>query len=518
MSNSILKNFNLEKKLCHVGDNLEFFNQVSLRHLGDVSADLKQLKLLKSDLGEWLSESQNHRLDLAVEKLERSIDNIKTTNLYFAVTDILNFAETVSHAYEQKVEIEVTHSGLLLDFKQYSQLQSLLEFVVISVVEKLPPNTITTKFTVSFYIALDQVCMDISSSTSCSDFTLDIEKRIAQIEGDFVCQSIANERGLFNLLIKTTRQPHYSSLLLIEVADLRFAVNQENIIGVVRSEIVQNNFILFKGENVPLINLKEFLDITDQDSNSKRLNFANIFGDEQEKENLQSIVLFNIANSKCGFIVDNIIENGEFLVYPNHQILAKSGYYMGAIEQKDHGLLLVIDPVALVDVYDKNKGATQGKISNSHNICEMINYLLDFEEKIEKISNQSHLEESGIVVLEDSPLFRKLIVKKLKDEENSVFAFDDSSLALEYLKQNPQLNIIIADFNIPDIDGILFAQKCKAIRDSINIISLVTAIESAEIKNRKLDDLFYAFVAKTDQEKIIKIVNSILINEIEYNK
>jgi len=519
MSTSTLKNFNLEKNHPHICDNIEFSNHVSLQCLEELGTGLKQLKQLEVDLGPWLNESANQQLNMVVTRLEKAVTNVRTTNINLALKDILDFAEAASLYYEQKVEIEIASSNLRLDFEQYSQLIALLEFIVMWVLEKLPKNTANIKFTVSFIAALDQISMDVSSNISSVDFSLDIEKQITEFAEGFICKPIANEGKLLNLLLQTTRKPYNNNLLLVEIAESQFAINQENIIGVVRSEIIQNNFILFKGENVPLISLKKFLNLPGQENQNKRLNFASIFNDEQVREDFQSVVLFNIDNYKCGLIVDNIIENGEFLVYPSHKILAKFGYYMGVIEQKNQGLLLVIDPAALMNIYNQNKGvAPQGVSNNSQNISEMISYLLAFEEKIEKISNQPHLEANSVLVLEDSPLFRKLIVKKLEDEANSVFAFDDSALALEYLKQNPKLNIIIADFNMPDLDGLLFAQKAKAIRSSINVISLISAIEAAEIKSRKLDDLFYAFVARTDQEKITKMVNSILINEIEYNR
>lgn len=507
----------LEKLFC-ASKSIETLDDNPNHNFEDLDTSILQLKNFIPDLEFWLGESERKKLREIVQRLEKSVAGIKTVNSKIIKSKIEELFSQFNMSYPVKLTVEVAAANLALDYNQYLDFVAAIKFFLFALPEKDCNQLADKKFLISFFIERDQVVMGIDSNLCRLYFEDKISSAIAEYAKTFNFMLIVNEYATLNLLLKAQRRAYYQDLLMIEVSGFTLALNQEAIIGVIRTEYFANNTILFKGENLPLINMRKFLNFTEKSSSDQKLNFANVFNDDKTEDKQIHIVLVKTGNYKYGLIVDDIAGTGEFKVYPNHIIFQEFGYYIGVIEQENKKMSLVVDPALMIQIYERNKEQIyQNSISNPHHISEMINYLIDFEEKIQRLGNQVKLHPKDVLVLEDSPLFRKLIRKRLEDEANNVFIFDDSNLALEYLKQHRQLNLVIADFGISDIDGVLFAKKCKEIRATINIISLTSAIEAAELKNKALDHLFYAFVSKTDQEKIVKIVNEILINEIENN-
>jgi CheY-like chemotaxis protein len=497
----------------------DFVENFEQKHFQSLESGIIKLKNFTSKIA-----SSIHAIDLAtLESISKTIDKeitcIKTIKVDCMRQSLLEFTKCITQQSEISLTIEIAQSHLSVDCGIYSQFLHIIQYII----ERLGLNefhqTGDIRILVSFFSECDYICMAVDLDTEQKFKDTHFKEYMIRICNSMHIDIEYSNQDSIAILFKAQHKPYYTQVLIIETGYIKLAIKQEQVISVITSDIRDNKVLMLQGENVPIINMQDAMHLNVESNNKHNLNFADLFNTDSNICKSAQIVLIKIGNAKYGLIIDEVIEAGEFKLYPNHALFKDLGYYIGSIEDQNHNLILAIDPVALIHMHNKSnqiKGeATSVKTVQS--IESMIHYLIDFEDKIQKISAISQIDTKDVLVLEDSPLFRKLIVQKLEDYASNVFAFDDSSLALEYLKQNTHINIIVADFNIADIDGVLFAKKCKALRSSIKIISLISGIDAAELKNQKLDYLFYSFLSKNDQDKIAKVVNEILINEIEAN-
>jgi CheY-like chemotaxis protein len=61
-----------------------------------------------------------------------------------------------------------------------------------------------------------------------------------------------------------------------------------------------------------------------------------------------------------------------------------------------------------------------------------------------------------ILIVDDSTTVRKFLTHTLKSKNYQCIEASDGFEAIEKLTQNPQINLVIADLNMPNMDGIEF--------------------------------------------------------------
>lgn len=66
-----------------------------------------------------------------------------------------------------------------------------------------------------------------------------------------------------------------------------------------------------------------------------------------------------------------------------------------------------------------------------------------------------------VLVVDDSPLFRKVISDRLTIHQFQVLTANNAFEALDIIKKNPAIKLVITDFNMPDMDGCLLCQKIR---------------------------------------------------------
>jgi diguanylate cyclase (GGDEF)-like protein len=97
-----------------------------------------------------------------------------------------------------------------------------------------------------------------------------------------------------------------------------------------------------------------------------------------------------------------------------------------------------------------------------------IDYLISLLKRLE--SNP----DTKILVVDDSPLFRKTITDLLKNHRYSVFNACNGKEALKVLDEHPDIKLVITDFNMPEMDGYILTQKIreKYSKDELAIIGI----------------------------------------------
>ena len=66
-----------------------------------------------------------------------------------------------------------------------------------------------------------------------------------------------------------------------------------------------------------------------------------------------------------------------------------------------------------------------------------------------------------ILVVDDSPLFRKTISDLLQNHNYTVLAAGNGKEALEVINEHPDIKMVITDFNMPEMDGFALTQKIR---------------------------------------------------------
>jgi diguanylate cyclase (GGDEF)-like protein len=98
-------------------------------------------------------------------------------------------------------------------------------------------------------------------------------------------------------------------------------------------------------------------------------------------------------------------------------------------------------------------------------------YILDL---VERFTNNS---DTGILLVDDSKFARKHLKQSLKSQNFKLFEASDGLEALEVLKENPCIKMVLTDYNMPNCDGFELTKKIRTNYplDKLAIIGLSAA-------------------------------------------
>jgi two-component system chemotaxis sensor kinase CheA len=121
-----------------------------------------------------------------------------------------------------------------------------------------------------------------------------------------------------------------------------------------------------------------------------------------------------------------------------------------------------------------------------------------------------------ILLVEDSPFFRKLMVPVLMTRGYEIKTASDGVQALKVLSEDKSFNLIITDIDMPNMNGLDFAEKCKS-DDSIKNIPIIalTANNNIETIKRGRKIGLANHIAKSDREKLFETVVDIIEPKLE---
>ena len=71
-----------------------------------------------------------------------------------------------------------------------------------------------------------------------------------------------------------------------------------------------------------------------------------------------------------------------------------------------------------------------------------------------------------VLIVDDSPTARALLSSRLKRYNFRVDVADSGAKALEILKKNPDIGLIVTDYNMPDVDGFELTRRIRSVRGS----------------------------------------------------
>ncbi|MFD1744139.1 response regulator [Rhizobium helianthi] len=71
-----------------------------------------------------------------------------------------------------------------------------------------------------------------------------------------------------------------------------------------------------------------------------------------------------------------------------------------------------------------------------------------------------------VLIVDDSPTARALLSTRLKRYNFRVSVAENGSKAMDILKKNPDIGLVVTDYNMPDIDGFELARRIRSVRGS----------------------------------------------------
>ncbi len=78
------------------------------------------------------------------------------------------------------------------------------------------------------------------------------------------------------------------------------------------------------------------------------------------------------------------------------------------------------------------------------------------------LTNKRH----HVLIVDDSPTARALLSTRLKRYNFRVNVAESGAQAIEILKSNPDISLMITDYNMPDIDGFELTRRVRSVRGS----------------------------------------------------
>ena len=88
------------------------------------------------------------------------------------------------------------------------------------------------------------------------------------------------------------------------------------------------------------------------------------------------------------------------------------------------------------------------------------------------------------LVIDDSRAVRLIIGNILREQGFDVYQAGDGQQGLEQLQENPEIGLILVDWNMPVMDGLEFIKAVRQSRvwDSVRIVMVTTETESEQVQ------------------------------------
>lgn len=123
--------------------------------------------------------------------------------------------------------------------------------------------------------------------------------------------------------------------------------------------------------------------------------------------------------------------------------------------------------------------------------------------------------DTKILIVDDFPTMRKIIRQVLSQIGYSdVLEANDGQMALEVLKQNPDIKFVISDWNMPNLTGIELLRAIRSNPEHCNVPFLMVTAEADKeniveaVKNGANNYIVKPFNAATLRDKIEKVFSN----------
>ncbi|NCC30603.1 MAG: hybrid sensor histidine kinase/response regulator [Chloroflexia bacterium] len=183
-------------------------------------------------------------------------------------------------------------------------------------------------------------------------------------------------------------------------------------------------------------------------------------------------------------LVDELVDEREAVVKPLGPLFEKQQHFGGAIQLGDGTLVLLLNPVQVI----------QSKRSNI------------------VVSQAPAVHRSRLLVVDDSFTTRELICSILQSAGYDVTPAVDGADALGRMQQQ-SYDLVVSDIEMPRMDGFGLTSQIRANPTTSRVpVILITSLASEEHRRRGLEAGAQAYIVKSqfDQESLLDVVQQLL--------
>lgn len=434
----------------------------------EIELDKKVLDLIKPSLIHILRNCVDHGIESPQERLKQGKPQEGRINV---------------RAYQQggNVNIEVEDDGQGMDPQKIKEVA--LKKHIITEEEA---NQISEEESLNLIFASRFSTSSFITDTSGRGVGLDVVRQdIESLRGGFSVESKKNIGTKITLTLPLSIA--LVSVLLVRSSEQIFALPIffiEESVRIKPQEIqtVEKKMAMqLRDHTVPLVRLDEVLGLPE----------LNPHKEEEKKEKLLCVVIINALGKKIGFIVDEILrEDGVFRK-------SLEGFYFGKLKNVDGVAILGTGEIVIIlDVADLVESARL-----FHPVIRSKELSLPKEHKKRKI-----------LIIEDSLTTRELERSILESHGYTVDVAVDGLEAMERIAQATP-DLVMADINMPRMDGFQFCSTLKQSQDYKGIpVVIVTAKARDEDKRRGMEVGAQAYIVKSgfDQTSLLDTIERLI--------
>ncbi len=276
------------------------------------------------------------------------------------------------------------------------------------------------------------------------------------------------------LTIVTTR------ILLVNVGSHTFALPASGCYGIIWAHqehirtIEGRAMIIHEGQPVPLLHMADLM---------------NLASDPTIQINRREpAILIGMPQRLLSVLVDQLVDEREAVVKPLGPLFEKQRRYSGAVQLGDGQLILLLNPVSLVQ-------AARGIAQTAPSIVKT-----------------AYQRRPHLMIVEDSFTTRELIRSILQSAGYDVTSAVDGLDALDKLRQQ-SYDLVVTDVEMPRVDGF---QLTSRIRDELGMLDLpvviITSLASDDYRRRGLEAGAQAYIVKSqfNQDNLLRVIQQLL--------
>ena len=418
-------------------------------------------------------------------------------------------------AYHQgkHLVIEVRDDGQGLDFERIRQRAIERQLVSPEQARLLSEAQLTDLLFEPGFSTASQI-----SSLSGRGVGLDVVRsQLQALQGEVAVTSVAHQGTTFTLHIPLSLT--IAKLLVCQAADRTYALLPDAIEQIIipkTDQIQQREHCraLWWGAGqeaclIPIYALSELLDYHEQVQHLPTQS-ATPFMD---RASAPHILLIRHEGVLLGVEVDQMMGEQELVIRPLNALLTTHAYIYGASILADGRLTLVLDGATLAEAAANRQSDNQTVYSSPHLAAEM----LIAPAQSQQPSTPSDLEPGmkrgqKLLVVDDSITTRQTLTLTLQKAGYQIVQAQDGQEAVDQLLQQPSIQLVICDIEMPRMNGFEFLQHCQHDSGLTGVPVMMLSSRSSE-KHRLLAEQLgaIAYISKPYLEhRLLEMVAEVL--------
>lgn len=321
-----------------------------------------------------------------------------------------------------------------------------------------------------------QMITDISGRGVGMDI---VRTNINELGGQVMVESEVGNGSTITLILPLTIVT--TRILLLAVGSHTFAlpasgchgiiwVNREDIRTIEGRETIGH-----EGQTIPLLRMADLLQV------ESRASFRN--------GSREPAVLIGSAQRLLSLVVDQLVDEREAVVKPLGSLFENQRRYSGAVQLGDGNLVLLLNPVSLVQ---SARGIAQTRSTAT---------------SVTGVAKRPHL-----LVVEDSFTTRELIRSILQSAGYDVTVAVDGHDALDKLRIQPY-DLVVTDVEMPRVDGFELTLRIREeLGDQETPVVIITSLASDEYRQRGLEAGAQGYIVKSqfNQDNLLEVIQQLL--------